>query len=379
MAAPKAFHLGTHRTRTPQQTWAWVRPHFPRLGITRIADLTRLDHLGIPVYQAVRPASRNLSVSQGKGATAWAAKISAVMEAAELWHAESLDVGAIPGERAVLSPRELAPANPIPLDSLPWRYPPGPLMGTAFEWLAVDSPLGGRRGWLPRAMLELDLYSPTVLTPRPWRQTSNGLASGNDREEALLHGLCELVERHALARVRHTPALRRPLDPDSVEGPAPRAAVERIRAAGWRLALHDITGDLGIPVAMAALAAPDLPGVWHGSGCHPNPDVALSRALTEAAQTRLTFIAGTRDDIQIPDDPADGVDTFGAFQVPAGGAAANTLPDLSTATVADDLTAVLGRFADHGLEVYSLDLTRPGLGIPVVRAFSPDLQEAYYG
>ena len=56
-----------------------------------MADVTALDVLGVPVYQAVRPASRNLAVSQGKGATAAAARVSAVMEGFELWHAEDLD------------------------------------------------------------------------------------------------------------------------------------------------------------------------------------------------------------------------------------------------------------------------------------------------
>src|SRR3546814_15588111 len=50
-------------------------------GVTRLADITRLDRLGLPVWQAVRPAGRALSVHQGKGASPLAARIGALCEA----------------------------------------------------------------------------------------------------------------------------------------------------------------------------------------------------------------------------------------------------------------------------------------------------------
>lgn len=77
-----------HRARTPEQTWQVLEPELERLGITRVARLTDLDYLGIPVWTAIRPHSHTLVTSQGKGANDELAKISAVLEAAELWHAE---------------------------------------------------------------------------------------------------------------------------------------------------------------------------------------------------------------------------------------------------------------------------------------------------
>ena len=81
METGKRYRLGTHRVRPPEETWDAVAPLFPKVGITRVADVTRLDRLDVPVYQAVRPSGRSLSVSQGKGITAAAARASAVMEA----------------------------------------------------------------------------------------------------------------------------------------------------------------------------------------------------------------------------------------------------------------------------------------------------------
>lgn len=85
----KRFCLaGTHRAVAPETTWERIAPMLNSFGITRIADVTELDHLGIPVKVAVRPAAEILGTSQGKGATRLLAKLAAAMEAVELWHAE---------------------------------------------------------------------------------------------------------------------------------------------------------------------------------------------------------------------------------------------------------------------------------------------------
>lgn len=81
---------GTHRIISPERTWQVVQPLLQPAGITRVADLTWLDDLGIPTVQAVRPASLTLSVSQGKATTYRAAQVSAVMESLENWHVENL-------------------------------------------------------------------------------------------------------------------------------------------------------------------------------------------------------------------------------------------------------------------------------------------------
>jgi ribosomal protein S12 methylthiotransferase accessory factor len=76
------------RVRSPRQTWDAIRPRLREFGITRVADVTGLDRVGIPVWLAVRPNARTLSVSQGKGLDPDAARVSAAMESLELAHAE---------------------------------------------------------------------------------------------------------------------------------------------------------------------------------------------------------------------------------------------------------------------------------------------------
>src|ERR1700719_1798797 len=87
---PKRFRQGTHRAAAPEETLARVRPYAARMGITRLGNITGLDRIGIPVAIAVRPNSRSVSVSQGKGLELPQAMASALMEACEGFHAEEI-------------------------------------------------------------------------------------------------------------------------------------------------------------------------------------------------------------------------------------------------------------------------------------------------
>lgn len=347
---------------------------FPQAGITRIADITFLDRIGIPVYQAVRPASRNLSVSQGKGTTIEASKASAVMEAIELWHAE--DLSHLTSK--VATPAEMARSNPAALSQLPWRGDAASFRHLPMQWLDVTSLDDAQRGTLPRTVLELDLVGTERWDLRPFQQTSNGLASGNCYEEALLHGLYELVERHGLARVRHLPELKRAVDLQRLESTECLRLIEQIHRAGGKVRVYDVTWEVGIPVLMAGLIFADLPWTWHGSGCHLSPAVALSRALTEAAQSRLTYIAGVRDDLpnRAWSLAREGYDHF---HLPAPDIGLDSLEDHSAETLEGDLQQVRDRLGHQEREIFVADLTRPEFAGSVVRTFAPGWKEAHYG
>src|SRR5580698_7948827 len=86
----KSYRQGTHRLIAPETTLARLAPFLPAMGITRVANITGLDSIGIPVVVAVRPNSRGLAVSQGKGLDLFAAKVSALMESIEAHHAERI-------------------------------------------------------------------------------------------------------------------------------------------------------------------------------------------------------------------------------------------------------------------------------------------------
>ncbi|MET7331011.1 YcaO-like family protein [Nonomuraea sp. NPDC005650] len=286
----KTFMDGTHRARHPDHTWDLISPKLARFGITRVADVTGLDVIGIPVVMAVRPLSRTLSVSQGKGQSLTPARVSAVMESIELWHAET-----------VLPPitHRAAPAAaldlPYELDGL--RREPGSLVteATILDWTDAVGLISGRRTPVPSDLIAFATPQRRGWTPPGIHATSNGLASGNDYDEAVLHALYEVIERDAVS-LSPRAGRRAFVDPDSIGDDACAAMIDRIRAAGVELRLVHAPSVTGVPCFTAELWSPDFPVVTLGAGAHLAPEVALSRALTEAAQSRLTAIAGSRDD-----------------------------------------------------------------------------------
>ena len=290
----KTFFDGSHRVRHPEQTWAAIRPLLTSYGITRVADVTGLDDIGIPVTMAVRPLSRTLSVAQGKGATLDAARVSGAMEAIEAWH----------GERAVPHPIVRAPARdmglPYPVTAL--ESHPGSLVTsrTVLDWITARSALDASPVPVPVSCVRLGrevhgqwrLHLPSAST--------NGLASGNTRAEAVAHALGELIERDVVSDLADPGREYRPqlLDPASVNDARCAALVERVRQTGAWLELWHLPNRFGVPVIACYLWREDHPALLvSGSGAHLDPHVALSRAITEAVQSRLTQITGSREDI----------------------------------------------------------------------------------
>ncbi|NUR27163.1 MAG: hypothetical protein HOV83_15180, partial [Catenulispora sp.] len=85
-----AYRTGAYRAADPERTWERVAPMLERFGITRVADITGLDDIGLPVHVAYRPTGLTYAVSMGMGVSAAHARVGAVMESIESWHAENL-------------------------------------------------------------------------------------------------------------------------------------------------------------------------------------------------------------------------------------------------------------------------------------------------
>lgn len=305
-ATVKVHFSGTHRVRHPAETWDLVSSIMGDYGVTRVADVTGLDVIGIPVWMAVRPLAATLAVSQGKGATGLHAKVSALMEAIELWHAESAP---LPVARSATA----AAGLDLPYDVLELDQSPGSLLTrqTRLDWVAgrgliSDAPVLVPLDAVSLAPEETPAVGETGGTkhvPGPaWRppgitRGSNGLASGNCLAEAALHALYEVVERDALSGLADGGLDRCvAIQPGSVTAECGEL-IQRVLATGAYLGLWLLPSRIGIPCFSCRIWSPDFPVLAEGSGAHSSAEVALSRAVTEAAQSRLTMIVGSRDDI----------------------------------------------------------------------------------
>lgn len=282
-----------------------LRPHFSQLGIVRMAEVTGLDRIGIPVWMAVRPNSRTLAVSQGKGITAPHARASAVMEAAEIAIAEDIPATSITATKAALQD-----SGHIVFDGrmLLMRGADEPGNDEPIEWLEGFDLLKQLPVYVPREVVSLDFTSQR----QNWHygQSTDGLASGNCLLEAVIHGLCERVERDAteLWRFQRDAGVQaRCVDPRVFSDSNIDWLAERIASAGFVLRLFDTSSDIALPVFMATISPATQHGTYlhfdlaAGYGCHLSPRVAAMRAITEAAQTRITNISGARDDF----DPSE--------------------------------------------------------------------------
>jgi YcaO-like protein with predicted kinase domain len=380
-AAVKSYKRGTHRTTTPENTLARVMPIAQQIGITRVGNVTGLDRIGIPVTVAVRPNSRSFSVSQGKGLLLSEARVSAMMEAIELFHGEDLR------ERTVVaSYRQLSAASRT--------VSPASLCGTGLQlpeqteiaWIEGYDLLHSEACWVPWEVVHTDYTLPTIHSGENFLSGTNGLASGNHLSEAISSAICELVERDAVAlwHVLDISARSRcRLDFASVTDEDCRKLFEIYDKAGITPRLWNVTSDIGIPAFICDIPAQtEDPSValrrFRGAGCHPSRAVALARAMTEAAQTRLTYIAGIRDDLQ--DYSESSKDKLGAALLDAMSEAApprafEDIPNHDADDVLVDVRWELERLRAAGVRAaIAVDLTRPELGIPVVRMIVPGLE-----
>ena len=241
--------------------------------------------------------------------------------------------------------------------------------------------------WVPHAAVSADY---TIRGPdAPFQATTNGLAAGNHLLEALCHGLCEVIERDAMALWRVLPERSQDatlLDLATAPARLQGSLLDRFRHAGVSLCAFDLTSDIGVPSVLCLAVDDDQSGEVQpqlGSGCHPDPAIALARAASEAAQARLTRISGARDDLAAESyvsaaaraRTAAARDWLRSARARGPGRRLECLPDCATPTLRGDLTAVLGRLAGAGFdEAVWVDLSDPRFGIPVVRVVVPGLE-----
>ncbi len=374
------YREGTHRLCAPEETLRRLTPHLATFGITRCADVTALDaDLGMPVYMAIRPRGRVLQSSAGKGISVAAAKVSALMEAVELDVAER----PLPARLRRASRAEIVAggerADPIPS----WVASSGRFFSDRYklDWTLAEDLMSGERAWVPAG-------AAYFCEPSPHRTNTNGLASGNHVLEATLHGLYEVIERDAAARLVEGGRVAvgrgaRVIDPASVRDPLLAAVIEAIARTDTKVVILELTSGLAVPTYWALLLnRRPFAGVSTlnaGFGTHLDGVVALSRAISEAVQSRLTMIHGAREDIvtrpvyteqakgalATTDSPA--FRFFDALVPSAPFNASSYEGDFSTA-----LQTLLGLLGGAGHErVYRVDLGCPAEGLSVVKVMAP--------
>lgn len=256
--------------------------------------------------------------------------------------------------------------------------------GAEIEWTPLWSLSSERTRYLPTSYCYFGYHSTDPIFARA---DSNGCAAGSVMEEAVLQGFLELVERDAVAIWWYNRLPRPAVDLASSLDPYISELVSHygeLRRELWAL---DVTSDLGIPTFAALSRRVDKSeeDIIYGFGTHLDPDVALSRAVTEVNQSleAVPSATGPESSRTYRGGP-DAVRWWrtvradeAGYLMPDPAAASRRLQDfrnLASNDLCNDVNFCLGVAASRGIEVLVLDQSRPDVGLPVARVVAPGLR-----
>ncbi len=378
---------GTQRVFNEQKTLEVTESSLKSIGVTRIANITDLDRVGIPVYSAIRPSAAKgaISVYSGKGPTHNQARISAIMESFERCLAErateNMDVKGEPNltnfidtydnavqEHTVLNPQSLLLPEPGSSDIL-------------MEWTQSFDILNNEECFVPSNAV-YHPYNPPGRSHKLFRSNTNGLAAGNVLEEAVLHGLLEVIERDALsmAEFNRNPGKELILDPDDGFN---YELVQRFRDEGIDIRIWLLEHDLGIPTFVAAtddIKLKDPAMLVMGAGSHLRPDIAVRRAVSEAAQSRVVQIHGAREDTDresfVRQIGYDRMKRMNRFWYEDGDTVKlEDIKDISTDSPITNIETIINMLKGITERILVSDLSRADVSVPVVRVIVPEFEQ----
>lgn len=364
--AYKGYTLDQDKLLTPEETVNRFKKKLKEVDLDILERTIRIDQgrLDIPVYFSVCGSDARKVIGtkkqMGKGGTPQQAEASAVMELAERFsffsfckNEGNFFVGtydrvkdkALPFEKIAKSVHD----NSSDIEIAEKVFSSVPLKWTWGYNLTAQEP---------------------VLIPFDWFYAINefnGPSAGNCVEEAILQGICEVVERHVSSLVSRNRLAVAGIDLSSCTSGVARDLIGKYEKAGIRLFANDFTLDTGIPsVSVLAYDPSTFPErseiVWT-AGTTPSPEKALIRALTEVAQlagdfdTVSKYVASGLPKLQ-------SLEEAGFVTHPRQTVNINDLSDLSNENIRVEIENCVNALSRIELEVIEIDVTHPLLGIP---------------
>ena len=393
---------GGYRTVSSRATVARFRKHVsPLTGV--VTRLERIDadlpmntnffaqhNFSAPAQNVDQLRSGLSGGSFGKGSTAEQGEASALMEAIErysgIFQGDEIRTARrfsdfapgeaiLPNDVQLFSEAQIRTRHePVLHDSTPVPDPIDP--SAKIDWSPVWSLRDNRFKYLPTSFLYF-FYS----GPAAFHTDSNGCAAGNTREEAIVQGFLELVERDAYAIWWYNRLRRAELDLSAFDDSYVRDVQTQFADAGRKLWVLDVTSDLGIPTYVAIMhwMKDGQENIEFGSGAHFDRRIALLRALTELSQFLSIGLMGGGSG----EKPSlDGVTPLRLENYPFLMPAKNPIvPPAAGIKLADNtrdqVLACVDIASRAGLDFLVLDQTRPDVEVPVVRVIAPGLRHFY--
>ena len=391
-SSPKAYYQGTHRAKAPEDTLRHVRSRIKASGLPVLRQILRIDNLdviGIPVFAVTHTdkSGNTMLPSWGKGIDEALACASGLMERVERYSACDVEVHSNEivydsfeslGRKSAISRWEFVPCN-LQRKTLTKRA----LDRRVMPWLRCFSLMDSKDVYVPGNLV----FFRKDFNPGDFSDTT-GLASGNSLEEAILHGLCEVIERH-VEDVAHWNKKKTPvINIRSINDPDILLIIKKFKSCGIRLNISYLSGSFKVPVIRVTGYGisgpyPDAYSFYGAVGAHPDKKVALLRALTEFAQSRASLfyrldhgLANQKMSNRLPDfitefyddviDPEKLLDF-------------NDVVSYDNDDFLKDIVLIKDILSKKGCEIFIKDLTHNAFGIPVVRVIVKGLQPGLFG
>lgn len=269
-------------------------------GISRVADVTGLDTVGLPVWTACRPPGEAITISAGKGITNTDSIAGAILEGVELWASEHPERHqgwahcsykiAVESFKNVMRFEDLQLTRDAPLTQ-----------NTMICFDEMYDVFRDKTIIVPSDMIWL--VSRIKTSFQYFQASSSGLATGVNVQDAVMQGVYEIVERDGWAISEfvqeHTGQWRECISLDCKLHPSLQFCMDHLNSAGISTFLFDLTRHIKVPIFRCTIVddADDSPGCFSGFGCSLDPVTAARRSITEACQARAAYVSGARDDL----------------------------------------------------------------------------------
>lgn len=371
--AIKGYTYDQDKIISPEKTVAGFKEKTARLKLDILSRTRRIDNgrLDIPVFfsECGTDATDVVGTKKqmGKGGTPAQSEASAVMELAErfsffsfvknkdnFFYSTPKELGekALAYDQIIQSVHDnetqALKVKPI-FDSLPLKWTPGYNLTTKKE----------------------------VLIPFNWFymiNEFNGPSAGNCTEEALSQGICELVERHTSSIISHENRTVPGINLDSFTDPLVIELLDKFKNQGIKVYASDFSLDTGIPtigiLAWDPETFPDLSEIVWTAGTSPDPQKAMSRALTETAQLAGDFNSGSNY-------VASGLPKFTRIEDarfithPEKMINMDSLPCLSSTNIKTEVENLIQTLDEKGFQVLAISTRHSQLEIPAFYAIIP--------
>ena len=265
-----------------------------KFNVTRASYIDGFSEVDIPVAIAYRPNSKVLSQSGGKGLSRTQALISALMESYECDAAERI--------KPDMARTSLSEIRKLNISYIHPKHLPNTLTifdeKSPIDWTYCRNLFNNKKLLVPFDSVSLDFTRMTSLSHNPCQlMTSNGLASGENRKDAIFSAIFEIIERHSVTSNELIGStFNNRIDPLSISSEIITNLIDKITGHDLSLDLYDVSLYDEFPTFSCYIKDKyGKPNVGWGSS--NTSSVSLVRAITEANQARTIKLSGSREDM----------------------------------------------------------------------------------